>query len=126
MDSSKEAVRELRVGRGGNNGRVELVAVCRRMALENGTTLDLMLWEVVQGLMFWASKGDAACAKLVLTMFARDDSTAPPLEGVVGPATDAKIGGFVVSDEYAAELARVVGELDEPDDDDGDLARLLA
>ena len=59
------------MGRGGRTGRVELIAVCRRMALEEGDSLDHMLWRAAKGMAHWAERGDAACAKVLFSCFAR-------------------------------------------------------
>ena len=84
---------ELKLARGVTSGRVQLVAVCRKLALEEGTTLDVMLWDVVK-----SSPGDGA--------------------------KDAEVTDYVRSPEYAAEVARVLGELDGGVADD-EAARLL-
>jgi len=97
--------------KGGRTGRVELIAVCRRMAIEEGTTLEVMLWETIKGVAHWARHGDAACAKLMLSLFARDEASAP--EGVPS-AKDVEIGPPVPRDQaHYAELGeKVIAELD--------------
>lgn len=120
---------ELKLARGVTSGRVQLVAVCRKMALEEGTTLDVMLWGVIKGLAYWAQRGDAACGKLVLGLLARDAEEAPASSSPDAGAKDAEVNGYIRSPEYAAEVARVLGELDEQPGDAGDAgdaaARLL-
>lgn len=114
---------ELKLARGVTSGRVQLVAVCRKLALEEGTTLDVMLWDVVKGLAYWAARGDAACGKLVLGLLARDVVDDEPKGSPGDEAKDAEVTGYVRSPEYAAEVARVLGELEEGVDDEA--SRLL-
>jgi hypothetical protein len=49
--------------------KIELVAVCRRKAKQEGRDLEDLLWGVVKGLMVKAGKGNAACGKLILDRF---------------------------------------------------------
>ena len=109
----------IKLRRGVQSGRVQLVAMCRKLALEEGTTLEAMLWEVIKGMTYWAARGDAACAKLVLGMLARDEPDEAP--DITAGAADAELGNgqFQVSDEFAAELKRVRDELGD-DDDEGE------
>ena len=115
---------ELKLARGVTSGRVQLVAVCRKLALEEGTTLDVMLWDVVKGLAYRAARGDAACGKLVLGLLARDVVEDEPKSSPGDGAKDAEVTDYVRSPEYAAEVARVLGELDGGVADD-EAARLL-
>ena len=98
--------------KGGRTGRVELISVCRRMAIEEGTTLEVMLWDTIKGVAHWARNGDAACAKLMLTLFARDDSTTLP--DVSAAAKDAELGPPVPRDpaHYAELGEKVIAELE--------------
>ncbi len=122
--------------RGGRHGRVELVALCRRMAIEEGDTLDHMLWRVIRSMVDWAEKGDHHCAKLLFSFLARHIEDGAPQPDTV------PIGGFVANSivvnlaagppvpqdvsAYVAEVERVALELPESSGVDDALARLLA
>jgi hypothetical protein len=115
-----EAVREVVLigkGRGGRTGRVELIATCRRLALEDGDTVDNMVWRVMRGLAHWGERGDAKCAALFLQYLAKmapDSGT--PADGVTVTNNTVVIeGGPPIPSnpsEYAAQGARVIRELD--------------
>lgn len=53
-------------GRPKGASRVDLIAVCRRKAENEGASLDHMLWTMVKGLILAAAKGDSSAGKLVL------------------------------------------------------------
>ena len=60
--------------KGGRTGRVEFISACRRMAIEDGTTLEQALWEALKGVMRKAAEdGDAKSLDIVLKWVARFD-----------------------------------------------------
>ena len=97
--------------RGGQTGRVQLIAMCRRMAIEEGTTLEVLLWESVKGIARFAMQGDHHCAKLMLSLFARDDSN--DIRAAEDAAAAETQGPPIPANQqgYAAEASRVIKEL---------------
>lgn len=64
----------LNPAKGGRTGRVEFIAACRRMAIEDGTTLEAAIWEGVKGVLHRAAMdGDAKALETVLKWVARYD-----------------------------------------------------
>lgn len=102
-------------GKGGRAGRVELIATCRRMALEEGDTLESMVWRVLQGLAHWGERGDAKCGELFLkytSKLAPDEGA--PADGVTVNAVVIEAGPPLPKNpsDYAELGARVIRELD--------------
>tara|TARA_R110000782_G_scaffold253743_1_gene341966 strand:- start:40966 stop:41352 length:387 start_codon:yes stop_codon:yes gene_type:complete len=65
---------------GGRTGRVELIALCRTRAIENGSTLETMIWDVMHGLQREAKAGNVPAAKLFfsqLVKMEKEQSTDP-------------------------------------------------
>jgi hypothetical protein len=102
---------------------VDIVAVCRHYAVENGGTLEAHLWEVMRGLMFFASQGDAKAAEVVLRHLAK-----PPAPQESKVEVTHRVGPPIPSPEdmavnmaKVAELARDYG-ITTVDPEDPDVA----
>jgi len=70
-DSPPRNVALIGKGRGGRVGRVELIATCRRLALEEGDSLENMVWRVMRGLSYWGERGNDKSAALFLKYAAK-------------------------------------------------------
>lgn len=112
-------VREVVIGkgRGGRTGRVELIATCRRLALEDGDSVENMTWRLMRGLQHWGERGDAKCAELFLKYIAKmtPDEGATPDGVTVNNNTVVIENGPPIPDNpsgFAERGARVIRELD--------------
>lgn len=123
---------EIRAG-GGQTGRVQLIAACRRLAISDGTTLEEALWEAVRGMIAKAAEGNVAAFEQVmkwLSVYEADGAEPKDKGGAInlgvgvnfGANDAAKIGE---SPDYAAEVDRVITELAPPKESGFNLERLL-
>lgn len=88
--------------------KVDLVRVCRRYALEEGTDLETMLWVTVKGLLSAASRGDARAAALAFEYLCQKEPTQVDLHVSQGPPVPAPAALAA----NAARLAELVVELE--------------
>lgn len=99
--------------KGGRTGRVELIAACRRMAVEQGTTLEAEIWRAVQGvLQRAASDGDAKALETVLKWCARYDPDGAEGKGATVEVTNQtlNLSGPAPPDDlnaYVEEVKRI-------------------
>lgn len=98
---------------GGRHGRVELVAIARRFALEEGTSLDMMLWRMVKTMIAQGTyEGDMKAADLVLKMFARESLDVPDRSTQVAVAVNVGASIPTVLPEYTERVARTIADLE--------------
>lgn len=98
--------------RSGRVGRVELIAACRRLAIEGGTTLEAEIWRSVQGMMDAAASGDTKAFEQLMKWFGRfDPDGAEPKDGGAAVQVNVGVAGGPTPpndlETYYAELERL-------------------
>lgn len=123
---------EIKLLGGGGNARVNLIAACRRLAIQDGTTLEEALWEATRGMIAKAAEGNVEAYQLLMKWFGKYELEGAEPKESKGAALNVGIGLGLPADgpaaigespEYAAEVKRVIGELAPPADDLGDILK---
>ena len=95
--------------RGGRLGRVELVAIARRFALEEGTSLEQMVWRVVQALYQRAVAGHTDSAAMFLDLTSKEALEVKQKAAPAGATVNiAAVGPAMPAADYVAEVRRVL------------------
>lgn len=94
--------------RGGRLGRVELVAIARRFALEEGTSLEQMVWRVVQALYQRAVAGHTDSAAMFLDLTSKEALEVKQKAALATTVNIAAVGPAMPAADYVAEVRRVL------------------
>lgn len=94
------------------------------MAIEEGDSLECMIWRTVRALSEQAERGDPKAIDLMLRLFVRPETDEQPkLRQLDGK--DAEVAGYPRALDYVAEVDRVLSAL-LPADQQARLDRMLA
>jgi len=103
--------------RGGRTGRVEFIAACRRMAIEDGTTLEAALWEGLKAILI-DIRDNADLDKLERVLkwvarFERDGMVPQEGKGDGGAPVQVNVGVAGTGPQFPPQLDAYFDELEE-------------
>lgn len=112
----------------GNNGRMRLNSVARRYALQEGTCVERMAWDIIKALHVRAAfEGHIPSAELFMQLMTEEGT--PPHKGVSVSVQQNTVTVGMPQEvaEYTARVAHTIQALEAPapGDDADDISRFL-